>query len=79
MQFSDDRPGVFIRGDDALGYALALRRAVAKHDRPEWRLATAMLMQAADDGAPVTGFPSSALSARASRHSIAVATNSSVT
>jgi hypothetical protein len=25
----------------------------AKHDRPEWRLAAAMLMQAADDGAPV--------------------------
>jgi len=25
----------------------------AKHDRPEWRLAAAMLMQAAEDGAPV--------------------------
>jgi hypothetical protein len=28
MQFGDDWPGVFIRGDDALGYALAVRRAV---------------------------------------------------
>ena len=25
----------------------------AKHDRPEWRLAAAMLMQAAEDGTPV--------------------------
>jgi hypothetical protein len=25
----------------------------AKHNRPEWRLAAAMLMQAAEDGAPV--------------------------
>jgi hypothetical protein len=30
MQFGDDWPGVFIRGDNALGYALALRRAVEK-------------------------------------------------
>jgi hypothetical protein len=30
MQFSDDWPGVFVRGDDALGYALALRRAVER-------------------------------------------------
>jgi hypothetical protein len=30
MQFGDDWPGVFIRGDDALGYALALRRAVER-------------------------------------------------
>ena len=28
MQFGDDWPGVFIRGDDALGYASAVRRAV---------------------------------------------------
>jgi len=30
MQFGDDWPGVFIRGDDAIGYASALRRAVEK-------------------------------------------------
>jgi hypothetical protein len=30
MQFGDDWPGVFIRGDDALGYALAVRRAVER-------------------------------------------------
>jgi len=30
MQFGDDWPGVFIRGDDALGYALALRGAVER-------------------------------------------------
>ena len=28
MQFGDDWPGVFVRGDDALGYASAVRRAV---------------------------------------------------
>jgi hypothetical protein len=30
MQFGDDWPGVFIRGDDAIGYALALRRAIER-------------------------------------------------
>jgi hypothetical protein len=30
MQFGGDWPGVFIRGDNALGYALALRRAVER-------------------------------------------------
>ena len=30
MQFGDDWPGMFIRGDEALGYALALRRAVER-------------------------------------------------
>jgi hypothetical protein len=30
MQFGDDWPGVFIRGDDAFGYAFALRRAVER-------------------------------------------------
>ena len=30
MQFGDDWPGVFIRGDDASGYASALRRAVER-------------------------------------------------
>ena len=30
MQFGDDWPGVFIRGDDAIGYASALRRTVEK-------------------------------------------------
>jgi len=30
-----------------------MRLPKAKHNRPEWRLAAAMLMQAAEDGAPV--------------------------
>jgi hypothetical protein len=30
MQFGDDWPGVFIRGDDAMGYASALRRAIER-------------------------------------------------
>jgi hypothetical protein len=30
MQFGDDWPGVFIRGDDALGYASTLRRTVER-------------------------------------------------
>jgi hypothetical protein len=30
MEFGDDWPGVFIRGDDATGYALALRRAIER-------------------------------------------------
>jgi len=30
VRFGDDWPGVFIRGDDAIGYASALRRAVEK-------------------------------------------------
>ena len=30
MQFSDDWPGVFIRGDDAMVYALVLRQAVER-------------------------------------------------
>jgi hypothetical protein len=30
MQFGGDWPGVFIRGDNALGYALALRRAIER-------------------------------------------------
>jgi hypothetical protein len=29
MQFEDDWPGVFIRGDDALGYAAVIRRLFA--------------------------------------------------
>ena len=36
---------------DAGNYVTAL--AKAKHNQPEWRLAAAMLMQAAEDGAPV--------------------------
>jgi hypothetical protein len=36
---------------DAGEYIAALSKA--EHDRPEWRLAAAMLMQAAEDGAPV--------------------------
>ena len=36
---------------DVGNYVAALPKA--KHDRPEWRLAAAMLMQAAEDGAPV--------------------------
>jgi hypothetical protein len=32
---------------------LITRLPKAKHNRPEWRLAAAMLMQAAEDGAPV--------------------------
>jgi hypothetical protein len=32
---------------------LITRLPKAKHSRPEWRLAAAMLMQAAEDGAPV--------------------------
>jgi hypothetical protein len=30
MQFVDDWPGIFIRGDDAIGYAAILRRAVER-------------------------------------------------
>jgi hypothetical protein len=30
MLFGDDWPGVFVRGDDALGYASAVRRAVER-------------------------------------------------
>jgi hypothetical protein len=30
MQFENDWPGVFIRGDDALGYAGALRHVLAE-------------------------------------------------
>jgi hypothetical protein len=36
---------------DAGHYVASLPKA--KHDRPEWRLAATMLMQAAEDGAPV--------------------------
>jgi class 3 adenylate cyclase len=36
---------------DGARYITALPKA--KHERPEWRLAAAMLMQAAEDGAPV--------------------------
>ena len=38
MSFGDDWPGVFIRGDNAFAYALALRSVVAnaKHDRIDW-------------------------------------------
>jgi hypothetical protein len=36
---------------DAGHYVAGLPKA--KHNRPEWRLAAAMLMQAAEDGAPI--------------------------
>jgi hypothetical protein len=36
---------------DAGNYVAAFPKT--KHARPEWRLAAAMLMQAAEDGAPV--------------------------
>jgi hypothetical protein len=36
---------------DAGNYVAAFPKA--KHDRPEWRLPAAMLMQTAEDGAPV--------------------------
>jgi hypothetical protein len=45
----DGRKLVTLR--DAGEYIAALSKA--EHDRPEWRLAAAMLMQAAEDGAPV--------------------------
>jgi hypothetical protein len=46
MQFENDWPGVFIRGDEALGYAAAIRRFLAATEVPrhlsddetaEWR------------------------------------------
>lgn len=30
IQFGDDWPGIFIRGDNAIGYATAIRRLLAK-------------------------------------------------
>lgn len=34
VQFGDDWPGVFIRGDNAFGYAMALEAIVNGHDDP---------------------------------------------
>ena len=34
VQFGDDWPGVFIRGDNAFGFAMALRDKLAGHDHP---------------------------------------------
>lgn len=36
MQFGDDWPGVFIRGDNALFFALAVRRVVARMGGESW-------------------------------------------
>lgn len=44
MQFGDDWPGVFIRGDNALAYSLSAGRAVeALRQNPNYQIEAAML------------------------------------
>jgi hypothetical protein len=38
MQFGDDWPGIFVRGDNAMGYAMALDRVLRGQDDPISRI-----------------------------------------
>jgi hypothetical protein len=51
IQFQDDWPGLFVRGDDALGAAARIRtlqERIGKHPDPEVRFALRELAELAD-------------------------------
>ena len=38
VQFENDHPGIFLRGDDALAWAITLRRVLGLFDKPPMKL-----------------------------------------